>query len=117
MTEPVAGTVLFAEQVRHLYRLSRPAYIATLVNAGIVTVVLWNVVPNGLLLAWLAAMTAVIGARYALYRRVFQGAATAGRGARLGAALRSRRRRDGPALGGPRRRRSTRCRPCRTSSW
>jgi len=67
MTEPVAGTAIFAEQVRHLYRLSRPAYIATLVNAAIVTGVLWGVVPKGLLLAWLTAMTVAICARYALY--------------------------------------------------
>ena len=72
MTEPVTGPAIFAEQVRHLYRLSRPAYVGTLVNAAIVTVVMWGVVPSGLLAAWLAVMTAVVGLRYALYLAYLQ---------------------------------------------
>src|SRR5262245_5985428 len=68
MMEPATRGGIFSEQVRHLYRLSRPAYLATLVNAGIVAFVLWDIVSRTLLAAWGAALVIVIAARYALYR-------------------------------------------------
>jgi diguanylate cyclase (GGDEF)-like protein/PAS domain S-box-containing protein len=72
MTEPSASNAVFAEQVRHLYRLSRHGYAGTLINAGVLTLVLWDLVVTPLLVAWAAAIVVVIGARYALYRAYFR---------------------------------------------
>jgi diguanylate cyclase (GGDEF)-like protein/PAS domain S-box-containing protein len=63
---------ILGEQVRQLYRLSRPTYVATLLVAGIVTFLLWDVVRNAWLLAWLVVLAAVIAAHYALYRAYFR---------------------------------------------
>jgi diguanylate cyclase (GGDEF)-like protein/PAS domain S-box-containing protein len=60
-----------AESVRLLYRLSRPAYGGTLINAGVVVLALWSVMPSPMLLWWFAVMAVIVGARYALYRRFF----------------------------------------------
>ena len=59
---------LYAEQVRHLYRLSPAGYLGTLVVASIVTYALWNVVNNTLLGAWFLTVGAVTSSRYLLYR-------------------------------------------------
>ncbi|MGH8622779.1 MAG: PAS domain S-box protein, partial [Burkholderiales bacterium] len=64
----VTSDLVYAEQVRQLYRLSRPGYLATLVNSSILVFALWGVVSNTLLGAWLCAMYLVTGARYLLYR-------------------------------------------------
>jgi len=65
---PTTGGQVYAEQVRQLYRLSRPAYVGSLVNSSIIVFALWGVVPSTLLGAWLCAMFVVTGARYLLYR-------------------------------------------------
>ena len=57
---------LYAEQVEHLYRLSRRGYVATAVVALVVTIAMWGGVEPGALLAWLAAVLAVTAVRYAL---------------------------------------------------
>jgi diguanylate cyclase (GGDEF)-like protein/PAS domain S-box-containing protein len=59
---------VYAEQVRQLYRLSRPGYLGTLINSSILVFALWEIVSSTLLGAWLTAMFLVTGARYLLYR-------------------------------------------------
>lgn len=68
MAEQVTGDRVYAEQVRQLYRLSRPAYLGTLINSSILVFALWGIVSSTLLGAWLSAMFLVTGARYLLYR-------------------------------------------------
>ena len=68
MSERATGDQIHAEQVRHLYRLSRPAYAATLVNASVLVFALWGLVPTLMLGGWLCAIFAVTAARYLLYR-------------------------------------------------
>ena len=62
---------IFGEQVRLLYRLSRPAYAGTLINAVIIVLALWNVTPLPWLAVWLALVTAVTTWRFALYKTYF----------------------------------------------
>jgi diguanylate cyclase (GGDEF)-like protein/PAS domain S-box-containing protein len=66
--DDTAGAV-FAEQVRLLYRLSRPAYGGTLAVALIVLLGLWNIVPGAPLAGWFAVVAAITAARFALYRQ------------------------------------------------
>ncbi len=68
MAELKAGDRIYAEQVRLLYRLSRPAYVGTLVNASILVFALWGVVSSTLLGTWLCVMFVLTGARFLLYR-------------------------------------------------
>ena len=68
MAEHVTGDRVYAEQVRQLYRLSRPAYLGTLINSSILVFALWGIVSGTLLGAWLCAMFLVTGARFLLYR-------------------------------------------------
>ena len=68
MAEQVTGDRVYAEQVRQLYRLSRPSYLGTLINSSILVFALWGIVSGTLLGAWLCAMFLVTGARYLLYR-------------------------------------------------
>src|SRR5436309_11197288 len=49
-----------AEQVRLLYTQAPTGCVATVLNAGIVTFVLWKVVAHPLLIAWLALLIAII---------------------------------------------------------
>ena len=63
------AAAVFSEQVRLLYRLSRPAYGGTLAVALIVVAGLWDVVAGSLLTGWIALVMAITGARYWLYRR------------------------------------------------
>src|SRR6266545_3078647 len=49
-----------AEQVRLLYRQVPAGCVATVLNAGIVTAVLWKVVAHSLLLAWLALLVVIV---------------------------------------------------------
>lgn len=65
---PAGDARVLADQVRHLYRLSRSAYPGTLVNASIVTFTLWGNVDNRVLLAWYCAVIAITLARFMLYR-------------------------------------------------
>ena len=59
---------LYAEQVRQLYRLSRVAYVGTLISSSILVFALWGLVSGTPLGGWLCAMFAVTAARYLLYR-------------------------------------------------
>ncbi len=68
MAELKTGESVYAEQVRQLYRLSRPAYVGSLVNSSILVFALSGVVSTTLLGAWLCAMFVVTGGRYLLYR-------------------------------------------------
>src|SRR2546427_2717598 len=49
-----------AEQVRLLYTQAPTGCVATVLNTGIVTFVLWKVVAHPLLIAWLALLIAII---------------------------------------------------------
>ncbi|OGA25890.1 MAG: hypothetical protein A3I02_01145 [Betaproteobacteria bacterium RIFCSPLOWO2_02_FULL_67_26] len=68
MTGLETGVRVYAEQVRQLFRLSRPAYAGTLVNSSILVFALSGVVSTTLLGAWLCVIFLVTGARYLLYR-------------------------------------------------
>ena len=68
MTDLKKGERLYADQVRQLYRLSRPAYFGTLINAAILVFALWGVIPGAVLGAWLCVLFIVTGARYLLSR-------------------------------------------------
>ncbi len=63
-----AAEQIYAEQVRYLYRLSRLAYIGTLITAGIIAVALWDIASRELLTGWLVGVLAVTLARLMLYR-------------------------------------------------
>ncbi len=52
-----------AELVRYLYRQAPGSMVAIVIVACILTYVLWNTVSNGLLLAWLLALTGVCALR------------------------------------------------------
>ena len=68
MAEPTKRERVYAEQVRQLYRLSRPAHIGALVNSSILAFALWGAVSTTLVGAWLCVMFMVTAARYLLYR-------------------------------------------------
>jgi diguanylate cyclase (GGDEF)-like protein/PAS domain S-box-containing protein len=72
MVEHATGDSVHAEEVRHLYRLSRPAYAATLLNASLLVYALWGLVPAVMLGGWLCAIFATTAARYLLYRAYFR---------------------------------------------
>ncbi|MBI4194195.1 MAG: membrane-associated sensor domain-containing protein, partial [Betaproteobacteria bacterium] len=62
------GEAVYAERVRHLYRLSRAGYFGTAINGAIVTFTLWDIVDNAVLTGWFAVALAVTLGRYLLYR-------------------------------------------------
>ncbi|MDB5925639.1 MAG: hypothetical protein JWN13_4575 [Betaproteobacteria bacterium] len=66
--QPARADAIFAEQVRHLYRLSRNAYVGSLLAAGVIIAGLWSVVPPARLMLWGAAVAIVAGVRYLFYR-------------------------------------------------
>ena len=68
MAEHATGEHVYAEQVRQLYRLSRPAYVGSLINASILVFALSGVVSTTRLGAWLCVMFMVTAGRYLLYR-------------------------------------------------
>jgi diguanylate cyclase (GGDEF)-like protein/PAS domain S-box-containing protein len=68
MAEQVTDNRVYAEQVRQLYRLSRPGYLGTLISSSILVFALWGIVSSTLLGAWITAMFVVTGARFLLYR-------------------------------------------------
>jgi diguanylate cyclase (GGDEF)-like protein/PAS domain S-box-containing protein len=72
--ETDAGQI-YAEQVRHLYRLSPAGYLGTLINASIMTFALWNVVDNAVLAGWFTLVAAITSGRYLLYRAYVAAAA------------------------------------------
>lgn len=65
---PGRAEAIYAEQVRQLYRLSRPTYAGFLLAAAVAVGALWNVVPVLGLLLWAVAFSALTGARFFLYR-------------------------------------------------
>jgi diguanylate cyclase (GGDEF)-like protein/PAS domain S-box-containing protein len=68
MAEPTTRERIYAEQVHQLYRLSRSAYLGTLITSSILVFALWSVVSSALLGAWLCAVYALAAARYLIYR-------------------------------------------------
>ena len=66
MADHVTDNRIYAEQVRQLYRLSRPGYLGTLLNSSLLVFALWGIVSSTLLGAWLTVMFLVTGARYLL---------------------------------------------------
>src|SRR5215210_488606 len=61
-----------AELVGLLYKQAPSGFIATLINAGIVTFMLWPSVSHSVLLTWLTLIAVITSARFALvlhYRR------------------------------------------------
>ena len=72
---------LEAARVATLYRVARPAYATTLVNAAILVAVLWGASDETALLGWYAAVLVVTLARLALQRSFARaGAEVAARG-------------------------------------
>ena len=65
----LTATAVFAEQVKLLFRLSRPSYGDTLAVAIITTFGLWHVVPRLALIGWFALVVVITAARYLAYRR------------------------------------------------
>lgn len=59
---------IFAERVRHLYRLSRAGYFGTAIIAAIVTFTIWDAVHNALLAGWFSLVLVITLGRYLLYR-------------------------------------------------
>ena len=68
-----------AEQVRLLYTQAPTGCVATVLNAGIVTFVLWKVVAHPLLIAWLALLIAIILSLFVLLRMYQRATPTADR--------------------------------------
>jgi diguanylate cyclase (GGDEF)-like protein/PAS domain S-box-containing protein len=63
-----ADAHVLADLVNQLYRMSRPAYLGTLLNAGIITLVLWDAARARDLLIWIVLVTALTAGRYLLYQ-------------------------------------------------
>jgi diguanylate cyclase (GGDEF)-like protein/PAS domain S-box-containing protein len=59
---------LVAARVAALFAVSRPAYFATVANAGLLILVLWEAFPAALLLAWFGVLVAVTLARIGFHR-------------------------------------------------
>jgi diguanylate cyclase (GGDEF)-like protein/PAS domain S-box-containing protein len=59
---------LAAARVAALFSVARPAYFATVANAGLLMLVLWEAFPVPLLLAWFGVLLAVTLARAGLHR-------------------------------------------------
>jgi diguanylate cyclase (GGDEF)-like protein/PAS domain S-box-containing protein len=63
------AAAIFSEQVRLLYRLSRPDYVDTLAVAFITTFGLWHVVPRLPLVGWFGLVIVITAARFVAYRQ------------------------------------------------
>ena len=61
------AAAVFAEQVRLLYRLSRPSYGDTLAIASITTFGLWHIVPRLALVSWFALVVVITAGRFVAY--------------------------------------------------
>ncbi len=57
-----------AAQIRLLYEQAPPALIATTINAAIVVLVFWRLIPKSLLIGWFLVSLLVVLARFALRR-------------------------------------------------
>jgi diguanylate cyclase (GGDEF)-like protein/PAS domain S-box-containing protein len=67
-SEPMEDGLIYAEQVRLLYRLSLVGYLATLLAALALGAVLWNELSRPALFVWLAFICLITIARYGLYK-------------------------------------------------
>jgi diguanylate cyclase (GGDEF)-like protein/PAS domain S-box-containing protein len=65
----MADERLVAARVAALFAVARPAYYATVVNAGLLLLVLWEAFPIGQLLAWFGALAALTAVRAGLHAR------------------------------------------------
>jgi diguanylate cyclase (GGDEF)-like protein/PAS domain S-box-containing protein len=72
------GGRLQAARVATLFEVARPAYVATLANASILLVALWEPIPELVLISWFAVLAAMTLARIAIQRQ-YQRAAGAGK--------------------------------------
>src|SRR5215510_9590484 len=68
-----------AEQVKLLYKQAPAGCVATVLNAGIVTAVLWKVVAHSLLLTWLGLLIVIILSLFVLLRLYQRRTPTVGR--------------------------------------
>ena len=59
---------LAAARVASHFEMARPAYYATVINAGLLLLVLWEAFPAALLAAWAGLLLAVMAVRIALHR-------------------------------------------------
>lgn len=66
--DPAGDAQIYADQVRHLYRLSRSGYAGTSISGSIMTLALWGVVDNVVLARWFVATLVITLGRYLLYR-------------------------------------------------
>ena len=64
---PAPTPLVYADQVRLAYRLSRAGYGGSLLAAGILAFALWDVVPPHLVVGWLTLAVIVTAARFTLY--------------------------------------------------
>jgi|CXWL01.1.fsa_nt_gi diguanylate cyclase (GGDEF)-like protein/PAS domain S-box-containing protein len=71
----MADQQLMASRVAALFSVARPAYYATLANAGLLFLVLWEVAPLALLLSWFGVLVAVTLLRIGLHRSYVRGPA------------------------------------------
>jgi diguanylate cyclase (GGDEF)-like protein/PAS domain S-box-containing protein len=65
----MADERLVSARVAALFGVARPAYYATVVNAGLLLLVLWEAFPAALLVAWFGALVALTAARVVWHRR------------------------------------------------
>jgi diguanylate cyclase (GGDEF)-like protein/PAS domain S-box-containing protein len=65
---------LAAARVAAMFKVSRPAYFASIANAALLLLVLWTALPAALLLGWSALLVALTLARIALQRTYTRGA-------------------------------------------
>jgi diguanylate cyclase (GGDEF)-like protein/PAS domain S-box-containing protein len=63
------GRRLREARMAMLQRVAMPAYVATLLNAAILLIALWGAIQADVLLAWFAAVLAVLAARIAVHVR------------------------------------------------
>lgn len=71
------GARLQTARVATLFEVARPAYVATLANAVILLVALWEPIPTPILVGWFAVLAAMTLARIAIQRQYLR-AASAG---------------------------------------
>ena len=69
---PPRADTIYAEQVRHLYRLSRRAYAGSLLAGAVVVAALWGIAPKLHLALWSAALITVTALCYLLYRNFYR---------------------------------------------
>lgn len=76
LPDRVDATRLAAARVDALYDAARSAYLATLITAAVLMLVLWGPLTEGVLLAWFGAVVAVTLARIVLHWRYARAQAT-----------------------------------------